>query len=73
MSAPDDRVQIRVNGRPEAVDTGTTLADLLAARCLDGRFLVVEYNGEPLARDRFAAVVLANGDRLELVRPVAGG
>jgi sulfur carrier protein len=73
MSGSDDRVRIRVNGQPEAVTTGTTLVDLLASRRLDGRFLVVEYNGEPLARERFAEVVLRPGDRLELVRPVAGG
>jgi thiamine biosynthesis protein ThiS len=40
---------------------------------LDGRFLVVEYNGSPLPREEFDRVVLAEDDRLELVRPVAGG
>jgi 2-iminoacetate synthase len=36
-------------------------------------YLVVEYNGEPLGRDRFDGLALVDGDRLELVRPVAGG
>jgi thiamine-phosphate pyrophosphorylase len=33
----------------------------------------VEHNGEPLERARYEEVVLADGDRLELVRAVAGG
>ena len=40
---------------------------------IDRRFLVVELNGEPVARNDLDATVLREGDRLELVRPVAGG
>jgi len=35
--------------------------------------VVVELNGEPLERARYDQVRLAPGDRLELVRAVAGG
>ncbi|MGZ4188549.1 MAG: sulfur carrier protein ThiS, partial [Actinomycetota bacterium] len=31
------------------------------------------YNGEPLERARYARVTLRSGDRLEIVRAVAGG
>jgi sulfur carrier protein len=34
---------------------------------------VVERNGEALVRSEMDAVTLADGDRLELVRAVAGG
>jgi sulfur carrier protein len=34
---------------------------------------VVERNGEALVRSELDGVVLADGDRLELVRAVAGG
>ena len=40
---------------------------------LDPRFVIVEHNGEPVERKRYAYVVVAAGDRLELVRAVAGG
>ncbi len=34
---------------------------------------MVELNGEALERPRYASTALADGDRLELVRAVAGG
>ena len=36
-------------------------------------WVVVEYNGEPLERARYPHVRLSAGDRLEIVRAVAGG
>lgn len=42
-------------------------------RGLDPRYVVVERNGEPLERARYDRILLADGDRLELVRAVAGG
>ena len=49
------------------------MADVLEVLGLAGRVVVVERNGEPVARSRVADVVLAQGDRLEVVRAVAGG
>jgi thiamine biosynthesis protein ThiS len=65
--------EIRVNGKPREVGTGATLGGLLSELGLDARWIVAELNGEPLPRERYANVALADGDRLELVRPVAGG
>jgi sulfur carrier protein len=50
-----------------------TVADFIRSRDLDPRYVVVERNGEALERARYAEVRLAEGDRLELVRAVAGG
>jgi thiamine biosynthesis protein ThiS len=66
-------VKIVVNGREMEVAPGSSLLDLIAELGLDRRYLVVECNGEPVARDRFQALRLDESDRLELVRPVAGG
>ncbi|HXF56684.1 MAG TPA: sulfur carrier protein ThiS [Actinomycetota bacterium] len=66
-------VRIRANGKPYEVEEGTTVAAFVRSRGLDPRFVVVERNGEPLERERYEEVVLAEGDRLELVRAVAGG
>jgi sulfur carrier protein len=65
--------EILVNGAPRELTPGATLEDFLRQLRLDPRWVVAELNGEPLGRDRFATVRLAPGDRLELVRPVAGG
>ena len=64
---------VQVNGTPRSVRDGATLLELLEELGLDPRWVVAELNGVPLGRDRFAESVLSDGDRLELVRPVAGG
>lgn len=64
---------MRANGRDYDLDEGTTVAGFIRSRRLDPRFVVVEHNGEALERARYEAVRLETGDRLELVRAVAGG
>jgi sulfur carrier protein len=66
-------VEIIANGRSYRVDLDTTVAEFIRSRGLDPRFVVVERNGEPVARERYESVALSEGDRLELVRAVAGG
>jgi len=64
---------VRVNGKPRELNRGSTIGDLVHSLALDERFLVVEHNGLPLRFADARDVVLEDGDRLELVRPVAGG
>jgi sulfur carrier protein len=66
-------VLITANGRELDVGQGTTLSEFIRSRDLDPRYVVVERNGEPVERARYGDLVLADGDRLELVRAVAGG
>lgn len=66
-------VEMIANGRSYRVDLDTTVAEFIRSRGLDPRFVVVELNGEPLERERYEVVALSEGDRLELVRAVAGG
>jgi sulfur carrier protein len=61
------------NGEPVELPDGATVGDLLGALGLGARWVVVERNGEPVERRHVATTVLADGDRLELVRAVAGG
>lgn len=61
------------NGDEVEVADGATVADLLDQLGLGRRLVVVERNGEPVARSDRATTRLAAGDRLELVRAVAGG
>ena len=64
---------VLVNGREQALEPGETLAELLDRLGLGGRFALVERNGEPVERERYAEVELADSDRLVVARPVAGG
>jgi thiamine biosynthesis protein ThiS len=66
-------VRVTANGRQFEVDGTMTVAAFVRSRGLDPRYVVVERNGEPLERSRYEDVELADGDRLELVRAVAGG
>ncbi len=64
---------VTANGRAYEVCEGTTVEAFVRDRGLDPAFVIVEANGEPLERSRYGSVVLREGDRLELVRAVAGG
>ena len=64
---------VTVNGRASEVPDGTSLPDLVESLGLRVGSVVVEHNGTALLRSELAGVQLADGDRLELVRAVAGG
>ena len=69
----DAAVEVVANGKPYEVAPGTSVDAFIRARDLDPRFVIVERNGEPVERSRDPEVTLEGGDRLELVRAVAGG
>jgi thiamine biosynthesis protein ThiS len=66
-------VRVTANGETYDLPETRTIAEFVRDRGLDPRFVVVERNGEPLERARYDEVQLADGDRIELVRAVAGG
>ena len=66
-------LNVVVNGDDVSVPDGATVDDLLAQLQLGGKWVLVERNGEPVERRHLGTTVLAEGDRLELVRAVAGG
>jgi sulfur carrier protein len=66
-------VRVVANGEAVEVAAGATVADLLGELGLGGRWVLVEHNGEPVPRAQLSSTPLAEGDRLELVRAVAGG
>ena len=65
--------RVIVNGRELAVDLPSTLEMFLAAQNLPPLSVVVELNGEAVAASEIATRELHPGDRLEVVRVVAGG
>jgi thiamine biosynthesis protein ThiS len=64
---------VLVNGREQTLEPGETLAELLDRLGLERRFALVERNGEPVERELYGEVTLADSDRLVIARPVAGG
>jgi sulfur carrier protein len=66
-------MRVTANGRDYEIRDGLSVADFIRSRDLDPRYVVVERNGEPVERKRYEDLRLVEGDRLELVRAVAGG
>ena len=66
-------MQVTANGEAVELPDAATVEDLLGVLGLGGRWVLVERNGEPVRRAELASTPLAEGDRLELVRAVAGG
>ena len=64
---------ITANGRPVAAQFPCTLHEFLIAQNLLPRSVVVEHNGQAVSPSEFAARLLQPGDRLEIVKIVAGG
>jgi thiazole synthase len=69
----DARIDIEVNGEPQRVSAGASVATLVAMLGLDPAKVAVERNLEIVPRSTYAAVELAAGDRIEIVHFVGGG
>jgi sulfur carrier protein len=66
-------LHVIANGATTELHARATLSDLLSVLGLGATWVVAERNGEAIARAAMATTVLADGDRIELVRAVAGG
>ena len=69
----DAPIFIVLNGERHAVPAGTGLLALIDGLGLPIQAVLIEYNDRALLRDEWADVRLADGDRLEILRIVAGG
>jgi len=61
------------NGTPTAACLPCSIERFLVDQKLQPRSVVVEHNGQAVAPSEFGRRQLAAGDRLEIVRIVAGG
>ncbi len=64
---------VTANGKETHVTIPCTVEGFLQLLELPPRSVVVELNGEALTPSSFAGKQLQSGDRLEIVRIVAGG
>ncbi len=64
---------ITANDKKVEADLPTTIEGFLVSQRLLPRSVVVEHNGEAVAPSEFARRPLQAGDRLEIVKIVAGG
>jgi thiamine biosynthesis protein ThiS len=65
--------QVLANGKPVEAELPCSIEQFLVAQKLLPRSVVVELNGEAVAPSEFSLRRLQAGDRLEIVKIVAGG
>ena len=66
-------MDVRVNGRADTVNPGTTVLEYLRANSLEPARVAVEVNRSIVKRERFGETTLNEGDLVEIVRFVGGG
>ena len=65
--------KVTTNGKPIEAQLPCSIEAFLVAQKLLPRSVVVEHNGEAVAPSEFSQRQLNAGDRLEIVKIVAGG
>ncbi len=66
-------MKLTVNGQPETLDAGLTVADLLDRRQMRDQPVAVEVNRTLVPKRDHADTPLQEGDAVELVTLVGGG
>jgi thiamine biosynthesis protein ThiS len=64
---------IFLNGEPRPLAEARSISELVSELQLIPATLLVEHNGKALHRNEWGSQFLTDGDRIELVRVVAGG
>jgi sulfur carrier protein len=65
-------VQVKINGKPEEIQSGTVL-DLLKIKNIEPQMVAVEVNDKVLDRDHLATTHLHEGDHVEFLFYMGGG
>lgn len=67
-------MQLLINGQSKQfAQERMTVSDLVDQLQASGKRIAIERNGLIVPRNQFAAVLLTDGDRLEIVGAVGGG
>ena len=66
-------LRISVNGKPMEVEAGLTVEDLLTRLAVKREYTAVAVNRDVVRKADYATLTLAEGDRVEIVRPMGGG
>ena len=68
-----DNIQIIINGESMAIPPNTPISQLLERLQFDPGRVAVEHNLQVAPRNQFGDILLAHGDRLEVVHFIGGG
>jgi thiamine biosynthesis protein ThiS len=73
MASEPAAIRVHVNDEAHDVPAGTALLALLQQLDEPYKVAVVEHNGAYVSKPDLGAVVLADGDRVEVILPAFGG
>ncbi|MDQ7781776.1 MAG: sulfur carrier protein ThiS [Desulfomonilaceae bacterium] len=66
-------VTLKVNGKTQTCDGSISIRNLLAELNIPAATVVVERNRKILRKEQFPAVIIEDGDEVEIIRFVGGG
>ena len=66
-------IRFTANGKGREIEDGVSVSRFIETMKLNPGGVIVEYNREFLPREEFAKTVIRDGDRLEIIRALAGG
>ncbi|MFI5394477.1 MAG: sulfur carrier protein ThiS [Candidatus Binatia bacterium] len=66
-------MHVTLNGEPQTLTEGLTIADLIRQLGLNQRRIAIELNRAIIAGDEYGTCALRDGDRIEIVHFVGGG
>jgi len=66
-------MQIQLNGKPQQVETGLTLSQLIEMQGLANKRLAAEVNREIIPKAEHPTTILNAGDNIEIVHAIGGG
>lgn len=66
-------MKLHINDEAREIEGAGNVAELITALGLPVPSVLVEHNGMALRRNEWDDTALADGDRLEIIRIVAGG
>ena len=67
------KVVVFLNGQARQISDDCSLESLVEGLQLKPKMVLIEYNGRALLRHEWPGIHLEHGDRLEILRVVAGG
>lgn len=66
-------MNIVINGQPADIADGWSVGELVRARTDEQRRVAVARNSEVVPRSEWDSTALSEGDKVEILAPVAGG
>ena len=66
-------MNVKINGKPEEIEEGSTVLKYLNEKGLTRNHVVIELNKQIVKKDNFSTTVLQKGDTIEIFQLVGGG